>query len=82
MASNIQASLRTVQDSAERAALRIVSQRAAKAMEGAKSVQWLPQGPVPPGTSAYVTELVDLLLTVGDRWLDGHVWGLPLYYEL
>jgi len=56
-----------VQDSAERAALRIVSARAARAMEGAKAMQWLPTAPLPTGTSAYVKELIQLLRVGGEQ---------------
>jgi hypothetical protein len=62
VASNVQATLRTVQDVAERAVLRLVSARVGRAMtEGFKGLAWLPPGPLPPGRSAYVEELLDVV---------------------
>ena len=50
-----------MQDTAERAILRLVSASAARAMEGAKVLAWLPPAPLPSGSSAYVVELIKML---------------------
>ena len=50
-----------MQDAAERAVLRLVSQRVNRAVEKLHALPWLPPGPPPPSRSVYVEDLVEVL---------------------
>ncbi|GLC33371.1 hypothetical protein PLESTB_000340000 [Pleodorina starrii] len=55
------AALRSVQDGGERGLLRLLAGRVEALVAGAKALQWLPQGPLPSGTSQYADDLLALL---------------------
>ncbi len=69
------AALRSVQDGGERGLQRLLQGRAEALVAGARSLNWLPQAPLPLGTSQYAEDLLALLQARPAwwrrrRWLD------------
>jgi len=67
VASNVHAALRSVQDTAERAVIHLVTQRMEAIMAGARRMNWMPNDPLPSGPSAYVHDLTSLLQETFDK---------------